>query len=205
MAIPGTSLSSSLLLSLALLSAGCARPPTNAVDAAKAALEAARDADAAEYAPESLEAAEDALGNLEAEIVTQSEKFVLFRSFSRVEQLAAATQAAADKAARDVAAGKEGARVAATEIMGGVRASLEEVEDLLARSSGKGTRVEINTTKADVAVVKSVFDDFEAAMAAGEYRDARARAEAARETLDRVKTRLQGAIERQKARPPLDW
>jgi hypothetical protein len=147
-------------------------------------------AGAAEYAPESLDAAEDALSDLEAEVATQRKKFVLFRSYSRTEELAAALQAAADKAARDVAAGKKAARVRATEIMDEVRASLEEVEDLLARSHGKGTRTEINSMRADVAVVESGFDDFQAAMAEGEYRDAWAKAETARETLDRVKTRL---------------
>lgn len=195
-------LPSSLVLSLGLLSAGCSRPPTDAAGAAKAAFEAARDADAAEYASESLGSAEYALSDLEAEIATQSERFVLFRSYSRAEELAAVARVAAERAAREVPAGREAARAEATEIMDGVRASLEEVKDLLAQSHGRGTRTEINTMKADVLFVESGLEDFEAAMAEEEYKDARAKAKAAWKTLDRVKARLR-VNQARKGRPPI--
>jgi hypothetical protein len=183
-------IASGLVLSLGPLAAGCSRPPTDAVDAARASLVAARDADAAQYAPEFLGAAEDALADLEGEIASQGERFFLLRSYSRTEELAAAVQAGADEATRNVSTGKEVARVQATETMDDVRASLEDVKDLLARSCGKGTRTEINSMRADVLGIESGFEGFEAAMFEGEYRDAWSKAEAARETLDKVRIRL---------------
>ncbi len=190
-----------LVVGFGLLAAGCSQPPSEAVNAAKAALEAAREAEGGDYAPESLGAAEDALNQLEAEIATQGEKFALLRSYAKAEELAASAQTAAEKATRDAAAGKEAARLKATETMESVRASLEEVNGLLAKAPrGKGTRAEIDAMKADVAAVESGFEDFDAAMAGEHYLEAQAKAEAAQETLDRVKAEVQGAIDARKGR-----
>jgi hypothetical protein len=184
-----------LVVFFGLLAAGCSQPPTEAVNGAKTALEAARDAGAADYAPESLGAAEDALSALDAELATQAEKFALLRSYEKAGKLAAAAQAAGNKAAEDAAAGKEAARTEAMALIEGVRTSLQEVKVLLAEAPrGKGTRAEIDAITADVAAVEPGLKDFEARVAGGSYLEARAKAQAAQETLNKVKAEIQGAI-----------
>ena len=96
-----------LIAGATLLAAGCAQPPTDVVNAAKAALETARTSEAADYAAESLKAAEDAVAALEAELNVQSEAFALTRSYNKTKELAAAATAAAEKAAADAQAGRE--------------------------------------------------------------------------------------------------
>ncbi len=191
---------STLALGVVLLAAGCSKPPTDAVNAAKAALETAREAGAADYALESLGAAERAQTDLEVEIAAQEQKFSLLRSYAKAEELATAAQAAAAEATQDAAAGKEAARTEATTLMDSVRATLAEVKELVDKAPrGKGTRAEIDAMKADVAAVESGVGDIDAAILEGQYLDALAKAQAASETLDQVKAEIQGAMDAKEA------
>lgn len=94
-----------IALSLAIVVAGCASPPSADVDAARAALDKATSDRADQYAAESLKAAQDARAALDAELKAQEGK--VFKSYGRTRELAVAARAAADKAAADAVAGKE--------------------------------------------------------------------------------------------------
>lgn len=186
----------SVTLVAPLLLAGCSQPPADTIDAASAALQSAQEAGAAEYAAESMSVAEGAKAAMEAEIATQNEKFSLFRSYAKTAELAAAAQAAAEKAAEDAEAGKEAIRTEATALMEGVRTSLVSVQEMLDKAPrGKGTRAEIDSMRADLAAVESGFADFDAAMGEGLYLDALGKAQAAQAAIDQVKTEIEGAIE----------
>ena len=60
---------------------------------------------------------------------------------------------------------------------------------------GKGTQADIEAMKADVAGVEAGLADFEAAFSAGRYKEALAKAEAANQTLERIKADIQAAID----------
>lgn len=88
-----------VLLSLAL--AGCAEPPAREYHQAEGAIEAARAAGAAEYAPEELAAAEEALTRYDAAVAERDYRQALNHALaSRERASAAARKAAADKATR---------------------------------------------------------------------------------------------------------
>ena len=94
-----------IALGLAITVTGCGSPPTADVDAAKAALDRAVTDRAAQYAAESLKAAQDARAALDAELKAQEAKWV--KSYDKTRELAVAAKAAGDKAAADAVAGKE--------------------------------------------------------------------------------------------------
>jgi TonB family protein len=96
---------------LALTAAGCASPPSADVDAAKAAVDKAVTAGADQYAADSLKAARDASAVLDTELAAQQGKW--FKSYEKTKELAAAAQAAGDKAAADAVAGKAASDAAA--------------------------------------------------------------------------------------------
>jgi protein TonB len=96
-------------LGLAITVMGCASPPSADVDAANASLDRAATAQAGQYAPESLKAAQDARAALDVELKAQEGKWV--KSYDKARELAAAAKAAGDKAATDAVAGKEKADV----------------------------------------------------------------------------------------------
>ena len=90
---------------LAMTVTGCASPPNADVDSAKASLDKAAAANAVQYAPDSLKAAQDAQTALDLELKAQEGKWI--KSYDRARELAAAAKTASEKAAADATAGKE--------------------------------------------------------------------------------------------------
>jgi hypothetical protein len=190
----------SAALGVALLTFACASEPKQAVDAAKAALEAARTAGAADYAPEAFAAAETAMASLDAEIKAQSEKFALTRSYTKATELAAAATKAAEAATADAATGKEKMKAEATALIDEVKTAVTTTKELLAKApKGKGSAADIEAMKTDVAGIESSLADVDAAMAAGRFKDAKVKAEAAKQGLDKIAADVQAAMAAKKA------
>ena len=95
---------------LVLTFAACGTRPTTEIDAAKAALDRAS-ASAAQYAPESLKAAQGANADLDAELAAQDARWI--KSYDRARELATSARLASEKAITDAAAGKARAEAAA--------------------------------------------------------------------------------------------
>ncbi len=102
---------SAIALGLAITVTGCASPPAEDVDAARASVAAAAADHADQYAAASLKAAEDARAALDAELKVQEGKW--FKSYDKTRELALATKTAGDKAAADAAAAKTAAEAVA--------------------------------------------------------------------------------------------
>jgi protein TonB len=100
---------SAILLVLAFATA-CSTRPTAEIDAAKAALTNAS-ASAAQYAPESLKAAQDANAALDAELAAQDARWI--KSYDRAGELALSARLASEKAITDANSGKARAEAAA--------------------------------------------------------------------------------------------
>ena len=120
---------------LALTAAGCASPPSADVDAAKAAVDKAVTAGADQYAPDSLKAARDASAALDTELAAQQGKW--FKSYAKTKELAAAAQAAGDKAAADAVAGKAAADAAAAKAAADAAAARAKARVAPIRVGGK--------------------------------------------------------------------
>jgi len=190
----------SAILGIALLTAACASEPKEAVSAARAALEAARTAGAADYAPAALAAAETAFASLDAELKAQSDKFALTRSYTKATELAAAAMTAAETATAEAATGKEKMKTDVTALMGEVKTAITTTTEMLAKApKGKGSAADIEAMKSDVAGIESSLADIDAAIAAGRFKDAMVKAEAAKQGLDRIAADVQAAMEAKKA------
>jgi TonB family protein len=100
----------SVILLVLAFAAACGTRPTAEIDAAKAALDNAS-ATAAQYAPESLKAAQDTNAALDAELAAQDAKWI--KSYDRARELAASARLASEKAIADATAGKARAEAAA--------------------------------------------------------------------------------------------
>jgi len=183
-----------VLAGVALFSVACAKEPTDALNAAKSALEAAKTAGASDYAPEALAAADTAAAALDAELKAQTEKFALTRSYTKAAELATAAKTAADQAAAAAVTGKEQMKAEATTLIAGVRGSIDAAKQALAKApKGKGSAADLEAMNADVAGVETALGEMDAAMAAGNYKDAKVKAEAAKATLDKIVADVQAA------------
>ena len=191
----------SVLAGVALVSAACAKEPTEALNAASSALAAAKTAEAADYAPAALAAAETASAALQAELKAQGEKYALTRSYTKAGELAVAAKAAADAAAAEAVTGKEQMKTEATTLVAGVRSAVEATKQALATApKGKGSAADLEAMKSDVAGVETALADMDAAIANGNYKDAKVKAEAAKATLDKIVADVQAAIDAKKGK-----
>lgn len=184
-----------LLLLVLVVMVGCAKPPQEKITAVQQALEAAQTAGAADYAPDSLKAVEDAKAQLDQELKVQEEKFALFRSYKQAETLADQAKAAGEKAAADAATRKEQVKQEATQLISEARTQLQEAKDMLAKApKGKGTQQDLKAMEGDLAGVESSLAEAEGALSGERYLDAKNKAETAKTTISNVKMSIEQAI-----------
>jgi len=188
------------LLAVALVGAGCAKPPTEAVAGAKEALQKAVGAEAADYAPAELQQAQDAMASLDAELTAQEGRFALTRTYEKAGQLATAARTAAESAATAAAAGREAARNEATIAIESLRASVDEVKLLLEQApKGKGTAADLEAMKSDLAAIESSLGELDQSMGQGHFKDASVKARAALDSANTIKADITAAMEARKA------
>lgn len=186
---------------LLVLMVGCAKPPQASIDAARSALDAAKSAEAAEYASDSLRSAEDALAALDQELKAQEEKFALFRSYKKAEELAASAKAAGEKASQDADSGKAAAQQAATEAIASLKTALDEAKMMLDKAPrGKGTQADLEMMKADLAGAETAAGEAQSLLDGGKFKDAQAKAASAMDMVTRTKDAINAAIEAKKGR-----
>jgi hypothetical protein len=186
------------LVFVLVLMVGCAKPPQDAINAAMAAMDAAKPL-ASQYATSSLQAAEDAQAALNAELKAQQDKFALFRSYKKTDELVADLKAKSDKAAADAAAGQEQAKNDATAAITAATTALTDAKALLEKApKGKGTQADLEAMKADLTAAESTINEANAAMATSNYKDAKAKADAAAASAATVTGQVQAAIDAKK-------
>lgn len=188
-----------IMLIALVFAVGCAKPPEQAMQAAKAAIEQAKQAEADAYAPDSLKAAEDLQGQLDAEIKLQADKFALFRNYKKAEELCASIKTAGEKALADAKEQKEKVKNEAKALIEECKAGLTEAEEMLAKApKGKGTQQDLEALKGDLTGAKTSLGEAETAFNGERFLDAKAKAEAVKNTVGNVKNAIQQAIEAKK-------
>ncbi len=186
------------LVFVLVLMVGCAKPPQDSINAAMSAMDASKPL-ASEYAPASLQAAEDAQAALNAELKAQQDKFALFRSYKKADELTADLKAKSDKAAADAAAGQEQAKNDATTAITAATTALNDATALLEKApKGKGTQADLEAMKADLTAAASTINDANAALASAKYKDAKAKADAAASSAANVASQVQAAMDAKK-------
>lgn len=190
-------LAASLLVLALIALVACAKPPQQQIDAAKAALDEAKTAQADIYAPESLKAAEDKAAALDQELATQQSKF--FKSYKVATQLTTELQDLAAKAKEDAVAGKEKAKADAEAAITAAEAAVTAANEALGKApKGKGSKADIEAMKADVAAAAQDVEAAKADMTTEKYFDAKAKADGAKAKADQVAADVQAAIEMKK-------
>ena len=182
-----------LVLGLAVTLVACATPPKADIDAAKTAISDAEAAGAAEYATDSLKAAQDAQAALDAELKAQEGTWM--KSFDKAKELATAAKAAGEKATTDATAGKEKAKAEATQGIADAKAALTEAQAMLAKApKGKGTAADLAAMKTDLETAATTITEAEAALGNVKYLDAKAKAESAKTAAGTVKAAIEAAM-----------
>ncbi len=168
------------LLLLIFLSA-CAKPPSEAIDAARAAIEAAaHDPDVPLYAPDALRAAEEQLAALVAETAAQERKPAPIRNYDRVAALAATAREAGDAARVEAAAAKELADVEAAALIESAAAALSSIEIKAGQARRlRGIKLDMTAVIASIVEARAMLESARADHASLAYASSRAKAAAA--------------------------
>jgi hypothetical protein len=171
----------------ALLTGGCAKPPTEEMEAAKAAVtRAENDADAVIYAGNTLARAREALNRMSVE--ADSKRYDAAKSF------ATEAVAAADKAVSDGRAGAARAREEASSLITLVRTGISETGDAIqaAWTSGK-VGLDYGAINRDLETVRRTADQAEVSLAGNNYQEALDRGRSARAGLSDINQKLSAA------------
>lgn len=170
-----------VLLAVAIVAVGCAKPPQQEIDAAKAALDAASQAEAPKYAVGAWDAAQQAMNAVNAELEAQQAKFALFRSYTKAKQLIVDATNAANAAKDAGIAGKEKAKneaqVAIEEVKAAV-ASATELLDVLdkCRRKPKDMKKDLDLMKGNVEGQAAQVADLDGKFAREDYLGAKSQA-----------------------------
>jgi hypothetical protein len=170
-----------LALLLITILAACAQPPREAIDAAQAALEAARrDPDVALYAPDALRAAEEQLAALQTETATQERKFAPLRKYDRAATLAAEAAQAGDTARAQAAAAKELAGIEAASLIESAAAALAAIEIKAGQARRlRGIKLDMASVIASIVETRAMLESARADLASLACASSRAKAAAA--------------------------
>ena len=188
-----------LLLVAAVLAVGCAKPPQQEIDAAKAALTAAEQAEAPKYAAEAWDKAQQGMNAVNAELEAQNAKFALFRSYTKAKQLIVDATTAINAAKDAGIAGKEKAKNEAKAAIDAAKAALDGAGGLFAAiekcpraKRAKEVKKDLGTVKGNMDAMKAQVADIEAKFAKEDFFGAKAQADTLKGLLEPVAKDLEG-------------
>ena len=186
-----------LVLLFGTILMACAEKPIQGTDSALQALQAAKQAGAEKYAPESLRVAEDEYQKAQEEIAAQDDSFVITRNYDTANAILVNVVADAEKAKTEAIASRQ---LVKTEAEGAVvlaKTSLEEAKNQLAQApTGKGTQADLQALRGDLQAAETTFAEIEAIMAMEDYIGVKAKAESVQTLAARVNEQVAQAIQK---------
>jgi hypothetical protein len=185
---------------LSFVLAGCAQAPSADIDAANHALDEARQAQAAEYAPQSWTAAQDAQSKLQIELNAQEQRWSAVRTYTVARQLAQDTKTAADHSREEAIAGKEKAKTDASTLMAQAREEVGRAHTAVTTAPrGKGTEADLVSLKSDAGSIDDTLAEMQKAFDDGNYNDAKPKAQAAIDAARKIESEVESAKSQRRA------
>ncbi|MDP3297974.1 MAG: hypothetical protein Q8N09_10390 [Thermodesulfovibrionia bacterium] len=188
-----------LALTLMVMLAACAKQPTQEMDAAKVAVDAAIAAGGDKYAKEEVKGLNDELTAATDEIKVQDGKF--FKNYDKATEILAKVKANADTLTTEIPAKKEKAKNDAQAAIDAAKAAVNDAKALLAKAPrGKGTKADIEALRADVAGLEASITEAEGLMGTEDYMAASDKANGVKDKAAEVSSQISQAIEKVKGK-----
>jgi hypothetical protein len=172
---------------------GCAKQPTEELNAAKASIDAVVAEGAQKFAAEDAKKLNDSMQAAQDEIKTQEGK--TFKNYDKVKELLAKVKADAETLKTGLAAKKEEAKKNAVAAEEAAKASLAEAKALLAKApKGKGSKADIEALKADLKGVEDSLAEIKAATDSEDYKVAIEKSNAAKDKAAAISEQIKQAM-----------
>ncbi|HBC77913.1 MAG TPA: hypothetical protein DCZ51_04745 [Bacteroidales bacterium] len=171
------------VIAMVAVLSSCGKKPQAEIDAANAAIEAAKTAEAAVYVPAEFAAVQDSLNAVMADITAKESK--LFKNFKGETAKLASVLTLANTVAANAATKKEEVKAEAANLMTGIKTVIEENVKLIPKlPRGKEGAAVIEQIKADVATVDAAVVEAQGLFDKGSFMDALNKVKAAKEKAD---------------------
>ena len=171
----------------------CGKTPQVEIDAANAAIEAAKTAEAAVYLPAEFAAVQDSLNAVMTEIAAQESK--LFKKFGPAKAKLASVVTLANQVAANTATKKEEVKGEVANLMTSIKAVIEENAKLIPKlPRGKEGAAVIEQIKADVATVDAAVVEAQGLFDKGAFMDALNKVNAANEKAVALNTEVKEVL-----------
>lgn len=178
----------------ALLAAGCAKPPSDKIEAAEKAVRDAQQSGAGTYTAEEYAKLEGTLAALKKEAGEQDGKFALFRDYGKVEQLAASTTAEGERVKTEVARKKEEAKAGALQAQRVAQEAVDSTLKLVAKAPVGKDRAAVEAIKNDAESLKASLTQVQQAIDKEDYPAAQTQAKAINDKSRAVSDEIQSAL-----------
>lgn len=186
------------IMMVAVLS-GCGKKPQVEIDAANAAIEAARTAEAAVYVPEEFAALQDSLNAVMAAITAKESK--LFKNFKLETEKLAQVATLASTVSASAATKKEEVKAEAANLLTAIKTVIEENGKLIPRlPRGKEGAAVIEQIKADVATVDAAVVEAQGLFDNGSFMDAMNKIKAAMEKAEGLNAEVKEVLTKARIR-----
>jgi hypothetical protein len=189
------------IVGIALIFTSCAKPPEVEIENAKAAVEAAKAAEADRYVPEEFRALQDSMNVAMTEIENQKSKFGLFRSYKKVTVKLENVATMAKTVEESAGLKKEEVKNEAQQALAEANTLVAEVQELIAKAPrGKEGKAAIEEIQADLALVEASLAEVSTLINNGDYKTALDKVKAATDNANGLKAELETAIAKRSMR-----
>ena len=177
------------------LLAGCAKQPTEEINAAKASIDAVVAEGAQKFAAEGAKQLNDSMQAAQDEIKVQDGK--TFKDYAKAKELLAKVKADAETLKAGLAAKKEEAKKNALAAQEAAQASVIEAKALLVKApKGKGSKADLEAFKADLKGIEDSLAEVKSANDAEDYNAAIEKSNAIKDKAAAISDQIKKAMEK---------
>ena len=186
------------LLALAVVFAGCAKPPETEMKEAQSALDDARgSAQADKWAASEYAAAKGKMDEANQEVDAQNQRFALMRNYDKAKELFAQAKTDSDRAKQAAIANKETAKNEANNKLQEATTALTAARDALGKAPvTKDTKADIQLFTSDLDGLDQSLGDVRNMIASEDYTGASSKASAIMAQANDIATKLTEAAEK---------
>lgn len=186
------------ILMVAVL-ASCGKKPQAEIDAANAAIEAAKTAEADVYLPDEFAALQDSLNAVMEDITAQESK--LFKNFGTAKEKLASILTLAEQVTANAGTKKEETKAEVATLLESIKPVIEETSKLIPKlPRGKEGAEVIEQIKADVATVDAAIVEAQGLFDNGSFMDAYNKIKAAKEKADGLNAEVKEVLTKARIR-----
>jgi len=190
------------LLVLAVVFAGCAKPPETEMKDAQAALDDARGTSQADkWASSEYAAAKSSFDAANAEVEAQNQRFALMRNYDKAKEMFAQAKTDSDKAKQTAIANKEAAKTDANNKLQEATTAITAARDALSKAPvTKDTKADIQLFTSDLDGLDQSLGEVRNMISSEDYTSASSKASAVTAQANDIATKLGEAAEKAAAR-----